>query len=81
MEGGQVGVWGLSARWAAWAESLCPKGTEEGPCLIATQHTIHLREQPGSKGPTQIQGDCSCLPNLPGEGSPLPGSSTTAPRT
>lgn len=37
-----------------------------------TEHILHLREHPGSKGPAQIQGDCNCLPSLPGEGVPTP---------
>lgn len=38
------------------------------PCLISTQSTQSTQEQSRSKGPSQVQGDCSCFPNLPGVG-------------
>lgn len=47
--------------------SPCLKGTGEGPCLTSMQETAtYPREQPGDKGPSQVTGDCSYLPKLPG---------------
>lgn len=44
------------------------QGHWEVPRLISTQSAQSTQEQSGSKEPPQVQGDCSCLPNLPGVG-------------